>query len=123
MARSSVHNDPLVTVAMVAYNAEDFIGEAISSILAQRFVNFELLVCDDCSTDRTWQIIAGFRDPRLRTIRNETNIGEYANRNKALHLARGEYLIYIDGDDYLYPHGLGFMVEMIERFPKAAFAR
>jgi len=113
---------PLVTVATVAHNAEEFISEAIESVLAQEFRDFELVICDDCSTDRTWEIIHGFADPRIRAVRNPRNIGEYPNRNQALALARGKYIIYIDGDDCLYPHGLGFMVKMLEAFPRAAFA-
>ena len=113
---------PLVTAAMVTYNSEKFVSEAISSVLAQDLTDFELLVCDDRSTDRTWEVVAGYSDRRLRAIRNDANIGEYPNRNQALALARGKYLIFIDGDDYLYPHGLGFMARMIEAFPKAGFA-
>src|SRR5438046_2702713 len=111
---------PLVTVAMVTHNSEKYVAEAIESVLAQDFRNFELLICDDCSTDRTWELIKRYSDRRIRAIRNETNLGEYPNRNKALYLARGRYFMFIDGDDYIYPHGLGFMVKMIDRFPKAA---
>lgn len=112
---------PRVTVAMVTYNSERYVAEAIDSVLSQEYQDFELLICDDCSTDRTWQIINEFSDRRIRAIRNDSNIGEYPNRNQALHLARGGYIIFIDGDDYIYPHGLGFMVKMIEQFPRAAF--
>ena len=111
-----------VTVAMVTCNAREFVQEAIESVLAQEFPAFELLVCDDASTDGTWEIIERYTDPRVRAIRNPINIGEYPNRNQALALARGKYLIYIDGDDYLYPHGLGIMAEALDRFPDAAFA-
>jgi hypothetical protein len=115
-------DNPLVTVATVAFNSAPFIAEAIDSILAQDFPDFELLVCDDGSTDDTWQIVQRYADPRIRAIRNERNLGEYANRNQALRLARGRYILYIDGDDCLYPHGLGFMARALERFPGAAFA-
>ena len=113
---------PKVTVAMVTCNAQRFVSEAIESVLAQDFRDFELLVCDDASTDRTWDLVTGFRDPRIRAFRHPANIGEYPNRAHALAQARGEYLIFIDGDDYLYPHGLGFMCGMLDRFPAAAFA-
>jgi hypothetical protein len=113
---------PLVTLVTVAYNARRFIRQAISSILAQDFTDFELLVCDDCSTDDTWEMICEFSDPRIRAVRHASNTGEYANRNQALADARGKYIVYIDGDDYLYPHGLGHMVRTMERFPRAAFA-
>lgn len=119
---AAAHGSPLVTVAMVTYNSQSFVSEAISSVLAQDFRDFELLVCDDHSTDQTWKLIEGFADRRIQAVRNEANIGEYPNRNRALELARGKYVIFIDGDDYLYPHGLGFITRMIEAFPKAGFA-
>ena len=107
---------------MVAFNAERFISTAIESVLAQEFGDFELVVCDDASTDGTWERIARYRDPRLRAFRHPLNIGEYPNRSFALAQARGEYLVFIDADDYLYPHGLRYMCGMLERFPAAAFA-
>ena len=113
---------PLATVAMVTFNSGEFVREAIESVLAQDFGDFELLICDDCSVDDTWEIATSFRDPRIRTVRGVSNIGEYRNRNKALRLARGKYLMYLDGDDILYPHGLHVMVRNMERFPDAAFA-
>ncbi|MDQ3025082.1 MAG: glycosyltransferase family 2 protein [Pseudomonadota bacterium] len=113
---------PLVTVVMVTYNSESYVGSAISSVLAQDFSDFELLVCDDCSSDRTWPLIGEFSDRRIRARRNPSNSGEYANRNQAVALASGKYLMFLDGDDYLYPHGLGVMVRMMESFPSAAFA-
>src|ERR1039458_6787046 len=99
--------NPKVTVAMVTFNSAKYVAQAIESILAQDFSSFELLICDDCSTDQTWAIIQGYVDTRIRAIRNDKNIGEYANRNQALFRAEGKYLIFIDGDDYLYPHCLG----------------
>jgi glycosyltransferase involved in cell wall biosynthesis len=113
---------PLVTVAMVTYNSARYITEAIESVLAQEFEDFELLICDDCSRDDTWEIASRYSDSRIRAVRNDFNMGEYLNRNQALRLARGKYIMFLDGDDFLYPHGLGFMVKMMESFPKAAFA-
>ena len=113
---------PLATVVMVVYNSERYIAEAIESVLCQSHENLELLICDDCSTDNTWNIIQGYSDSRIRAFRNPDNIGEYPNRNQAIELAKGEYLIFIDGDDLLYPHGLEFMVRMLEAFPNSAMA-
>ena len=119
---ASLDKRPLVTVATVTYNSAKFVADAISSVLGQDFTDFELLVCDDGSMDATWEIVCGFSDPRIRARRNEVNMGEYRNRNYALSMARGKYIIFIDGDDYIYPHGLAYMVRMIEAFPHAAFA-
>lgn len=115
-------SSPMATIAMVAHDSRRYVGCAIASVLAQDFGNFELLVLDDHSTDGTWEEICRFSDPRLRRVRNESNLGEYANRNQAIDLARGRYLMFLDADDFLYPHGLGSMVRMMEAFPRAALA-
>jgi glycosyltransferase involved in cell wall biosynthesis len=123
MTEDAAHGaNPLVTVAMVTCNSQSFVRDAISSVLAQEFTDFELLVCDDHSTDRTWDLVSRFSDARIRAVRNDANIGEYRNRNRALELARGKYLMFLDGDDHLYPHGLGVMVSMLEAHPRAGFA-
>lgn len=115
---------PLVTVAMVTYNSEKYLKNAIESVLSSNYPSFELIICDDNSTDKTWRIIQDYlkRSDRIRAYRNIPNLGEYKNRNKSIEHAKGKYLIYIDGDDILYPHGLGIMVENMERFPNAAMA-
>ena len=107
---------------MVTYNSASYVAQAIESVLCQSYENLELLICDDCSTDETWDIVQSYRDPRIKAIRNTHNLGEYPNRNQAVQLARGEYLIYIDGDDILYAHGLEFMVRMLHAFPDCATA-
>lgn len=111
---------PKVTVVTITYNSSKYVRQAIESVLAQSFTDFEYLISDDCSTDDTWEIIQEYKDPRIRAWRNEHNLGEYPNRNKTLHEARGEYIIWIDGDDILYPHGLEFMVRMLDVFPNSA---
>lgn len=113
---------PLVTVGMVTYNAAPYLRMAIESILGQTYTNFELIISDDESTDETWSIIQSYQDLRIKAFRNKNNIGEYPNRNKVLAKASGKYLIYIDGDDVLYPHGLELMTRMLEAFPESAMA-
>src|SRR3982751_5861505 len=92
---------PVATIAMVTYNSARYLRDAIDSVLAQDFADFELLICDDGSHDGTVEIVGGYDDPRIRFVQNETNLGEYLNRNKALSLAQGRYLMFLDGDDYL----------------------
>lgn len=113
---------PLVTVLTVTYNSAEYVASAIESVLCQSYEYFELVICDDCSTDTTWDIVRRYQDPRIRAFRNQKNIGEYANRNQALEMAKGKYVIYIDGDDIIYPHGLEFMVKMLEAFPNSGMA-
>jgi hypothetical protein len=113
---------PLITVAMVTYNSSAYMKLAIDSVLCSSYPHFELLISDDNSTDNTWEIISSYADPRIRAIRNEKNLGEYPNRDQCVRLARGEYLIFIDGDDIVYPHGLEFMIRMLGAFPDCGMA-
>lgn len=114
---------PKVTVITISYNSSRHIEKTIHSILSQDYRDFELLVVDDDSKDNTWQIIDQFKHyQHVRLVRNERNLGEYANRNFAVTLALGEYILFIDGDDLLYKHGLETMVKYVERFPQADLA-
>ncbi len=106
----------------VTYNSALYVRDTIESVLAQTYTDIEYIICDDCSTDRTWDIIREYNDPRIKAARNEQNLREYVNRNKAIGMATGEYLIFIDGDDVIFPHGIGFFVSMMESFPAAGMA-
>lgn len=110
---------PLFTVATINYNSGKWVRQTIESILASTYENFELIISDDCSTDDTWEIIQQYNDPRIRAWRNESNLGEYPNRNKVLHAAKGKYIIYIDGDDILYKLTLGNLASYVNHFPEA----
>ncbi|TWI81402.1 glycosyltransferase involved in cell wall biosynthesis [Lacibacter cauensis] len=110
---------PLFTVATITYNSGKWVSQAIESILCSSFTDFELLISDDCSTDDTWSIIQGYKDPRIRTWRNEQNIGEYPNRNKVLEAAAGKYILFVDGDDILYRDSLRNLSEYVQAFPEA----
>jgi glycosyltransferase involved in cell wall biosynthesis len=114
---------PFVSILMAAYNQEKFIGEAIESVLASTYKNFELIIVDDCSPDGTYMIAEGYatKDNRIRLYKNEKNLGDYPNRNKVASYANGKYIKYIDGDDAIYYWGLQVVVEMMERFPEAAY--
>ena len=115
-------NEPLVTVITVTYNSARYVKDAIESVLALTYPNIEYIIGDDCSKDNTWEIIGSYKDPRIKAYRNPTNIGEYPNRNKALGLATGKYLLFIDGDDMIYPHAVSYFVDLMEQFPDAAIA-
>jgi Glycosyl transferase family 2 len=111
---------PLVSVLMTAYNREKYIAEAIESVLASSFKDFELIIVDDCSKDHTVQIARRYSsDSRVQVHVNEKNLGDYPNRNRAASLAQGKYLKYLDSDDIIYPHGLKVMVSSMEQFPDA----
>lgn len=109
---------PLFTVATITYNSGKWVQQAIESILSSSFTDFELLISDDCSTDNTWEIIKEYKDARIRAWRNESNIGEYPNRNKVLYQAKGEYIIYVDGDDLIYRNTLQMLYGYLQEFKK-----
>lgn len=112
---------PLISVLMTAYNREKYIGDAIESVLASEYENFELLIVDDCSEDRTVEIARSYaqNDNRIRVYQNDFNLTQFGNRNKAASLANGKYIKYVDSDDLIYPHTLTTMVEAMERYPDA----
>ncbi len=108
---------PKVTVFIPVYNREDYISDAIDSVLTQSFSDFELLLIDDGSTDRSLELIESYRDPRIRVERNESNLGIPRTRNRGLELARGEYIALLDSDDRAYPQRLAKQVEILDRHP------
>ena len=113
--------EPLVSVLMTAFNRQNYIAEAIESVLASSYGNFELIIVDDQSEDNTAEIARSYAtlDSRIKVYINERNLGDYFNRNKAASYASGKYLKYLDSDDLIYPHGLQVMVEAMEKFPHA----
>jgi glycosyltransferase involved in cell wall biosynthesis len=115
---------PLVSVLLTAYNREEYLAEAMESVLAQTCGDFELVVIDDRSSDGTLAVARGYerRDRRVRVHANERNLGDYANRNFAASLAAGEFLKFHDSDDIMYPHCLEVMVRYLSAAPSAAFA-
>ena len=115
---------PCISVLLTSYNREDFIAEAIESVLAQSMTDFELIICDDRSSDRTVEIANAYaaRDPRIRVSVNERNLGDYGNRRQVASLARGRFLKYHDSDDVMYRHCLSTMFELLDAEPRAAFA-
>lgn len=123
MSQPIFKDDPLVSILMTSFNREKYISFAIESVLASSFVDFELIIVDDRSTDNTVKLARCYaeKDSRIRLFENEINLGDYPNRNKAASYAKGKYLKYVDSDDYLYPWALEVMVNMMEQFPNAGF--
>lgn len=96
---------PKITVVMPAYNSERYIEKAIESVLSQGFSDFELIVVNDGSSDNTPNIISRFNDSRIRIISQE-NRGPGASRNNALKIASGDYVMFLDSDDWYCPDAL-----------------
>lgn len=110
---------PRVTVLMCVYNDELHVAAAIESILAQSYTDFELLIIDDGSTDRTPQILRSYAaaDSRIRVF-SQANVGTTKSANRGLELARGEYVARLDSDDISLPHRLGVEVDFLDRHPE-----
>lgn len=107
--------DPRVTVFMPAFNAERYIADAIESVLAQTFTDFELLIIDDGSMDSTPSVIRKFAaDARLRIVTQADNFGRPRTRNRGLGLARGEYIAFLDADDRCAPGRLERQVAYLD---------
>ena len=111
---------PKVTVFIPVYNREKYVGEAIESILAQTYSDFEILLVDDGSTDQSVDLIRSYTDPRIRLASNEENLGIPKTRNKGVELARGQYMAMLDSDDRAYPDRLQKQVAFLDSHPEYA---
>lgn len=108
---------------MTSFNREHLIDDSIQSVLNSSFENFEFIIVDDASTDKTWDIILKYakRDSRIKPFRNESNMGDYSNRNIVASYAKGKYLKYVDSDDLIYNDCLLTIIQLMEENPLAAF--
>ncbi len=110
-----MQKDSLVSIAMCSYNGERFIQEQINSILEQSYSNFELIITDDCSSDKTIEIIKNYQanDTRIKLYQNEVNLGFVKNFEKAISLCTGEYIALADQDDIWTKDKLKTFIENI----------
>ncbi len=107
--------NPRVSVLMPVFNGQRHLREAIESILAQTFGDFEFLIINDGSTDESVRIIESFKDPRIRIEHNESNLGVVASLNTGLQLAKGVYIARMDCDDISKPDRLTKQVAFMDR--------
>ena len=115
-----VQDKPLVSIGMPVYNGERFIREALDSLLAQDYENFELIISDNASTDSTWGICLEYaaRDARLRLYRNEKNLGAVWNGNRLRQLSSGEYFMLASDHDLWHSTFITRCVEVLEDDPQ-----
>ncbi|MGE6551884.1 glycosyltransferase family 2 protein [Bacillus mycoides] len=111
---------PEITVLMPVYNAEKYLKDAIDSILNQTFKDFELLIINDGSTDKSVEIINSYKDTRINLINNEKNLKLIDTLNKGLKLARGKYIARMDSDDISHPRRLELQFEVMNKDPEIA---
>ncbi|MBX3062406.1 MAG: glycosyltransferase [Anaerolineae bacterium] len=109
-------NHPRVSVGLAVYNGEHFIAEAIESILHQTYSDFELIICDNCSSDSTPAIIERYaaQDSRIRYYQNEKNIGWWRNFNRVFELSTGEYFMWATDDDKREPTFIERTIEVLD---------
>ena len=110
MTAAGLQAGPPVSICVPAYNSERWLGEALESALAQTFVDFELVVCDDASTDATVAVARSYSDPRIRLESNPVRLGKSRNQNRVIDLAGGAYVKFLHADDRLAPTCLEEMV-------------
>lgn len=120
---NSTETDPLVSVLMTAYNREKYIAEAIESVLASTYKNFELIIVDDASTDKTVEIAKKYqqKDVRIKVYVNQINLGQFHNRNKIADYAQGSFILYVDSDDKILQDGICKLVNAMNDHPESGF--
>src|SRR6266446_10699268 len=111
-----------VSFVIPCYNLAYLLPECINSILSQTYEDFEVLIMDDCSPDHTPEVAQSFHDPRIKHVRNETNLKHHRNYNKGIELSRGKYVWLISADDCLRrPYTLERYVQVMEEHPEVGY--
>jgi len=114
---------PKISIGVPVFNGESFIAEALDSLLAQTFTDFEIAISDNASTDQTESICRQYaqQDPRIKYHRLSENLGAVENFNRVVHLTEGEYFKWAAIDDLLLPSYLEKAVEILERHPEVVW--
>ncbi len=108
---------PKVSVIISTYNRAALLPRAVNSVLTQTFQNYEIIIVDDCSPDNTQDVITAFSDPRIRSVRHETNRRQSAAINTGIANSRGEYIAFLDDDDEWLPAKLEWQVALLDTSP------
>ena len=108
--RAEFKPPPTVSVCIPVYNGADSIGRSLDSVLAQTYADFECVVVDNNSTDATIAQVQNYSDPRIRLVRNRTNLGMVGNHNRCVSVARGRLIQFVHADDWLLPNCLATLV-------------
>ena len=107
----------MLSVIVPVYNVEKYLPECFASILSQKFTDFEIICIDDCSTDKSWDLLQEYaaKDKRIRIFKQEKNAGQGVARNRALDLAIGEYILFVDPDDWIEKDALTVLDEELKK--------
>ena len=105
----------LVSIIMPSYNTAEYIAESIQSVLSQSYIDWEIIVVDDCSTDNTDEVVKPYlSDERIIYLKNEMNSGAAVSRNRALREAKGKWIAFLDSDDLWTPDKLSKQINFME---------
>ncbi len=104
------------SICIPNYNYANYIGKTIDSVLGQTYSNFEILVADNASTDKSVEVINGYDDPRIKLIQNNINVGFAPNLDKASDLASGDYMLMLSSDDLMHERALEVYAEQISKY-------
>ena len=117
MSRNELKNEKLVSIIMPAYNCEDLIGITLDSVINQTYKNWEVIVVDDCSADHTAEVVQEYikKDNRINYHKLERNSGAAVARNKAIDIASGRYIAFLDSDDVWFPKKLTKQTRIMEK--------
>lgn len=115
---NSATASPRVSVFMPVYNAEHYLNESIDSILNQSYTEFEFVIVNDGSTDRSAEVIKAYSDPRIRFIENTQNLGLIASLNIGLETCKGEFIVRMDQDDISLPQRIEKQVQFMDKNPE-----
>ncbi len=112
--------DRKISIVLPVYNGSEYIADSINSILTQTYKNWELIIVDDCSTDKTPEIIKHYKesDPRITICRNEKNLGLPNTLNVGFSLASGDYYTWTSDDNLYLPYALEKMIDVLEKEPE-----
>ncbi len=107
----------MISVIIPVYNVEDYLNVCLNSVLKQTYKNFEIICIDDDSTDSTLNILEYFsqKDSRVKILKNESNKGPGFSRNRGLEIAKGKYISFLDGDDWLSPNAYEILIKKAEK--------
>ncbi len=115
-SRIEYHN-PLITIALPVFNMANTLGRTIDSVRAQTYLNWELLILDDGSTDDSVHVAKKYIDTRIKIVPSTTHLGFAAQLNKAILLANGSYFARIDADDIMFPERLEKQIRFLQKYP------
>jgi glycosyltransferase involved in cell wall biosynthesis len=111
----SANQNPLISIVVPTFNRASTVGYCLNSIFNQTYENIEIIVVDDCSTDKTIEVVKGYHDPRIRCIALEKNLGAQAARNTGIKEATGDWIAFQDSDDEWLPDKLERQVAVLSK--------